>query len=465
VPLRLYAGGTVVGGSGGPLATAGAGPSLLYGAALNLEPGAVLPGLRLDLSESRTSHPGFDDLTDRQRRLVATAFQAAWGQRFNLGLRLENDHREGAGDVSAKGVTLDVGSARHQTTVAYAETRRTLAFLTGLTADRQVNGTSEQRWHQALTTQLAARWAEVEGAGATGSLTDARAAFVWRPLQARQQLTLSGSAGAGSTRTSNASGEVTGRSVGGSGRAAYGHQLGPVNAGLAVGAATTTSDGRAGNAGTTTQLDATASVALVQAARAGGQVDYTLVRALAPLARGGDRLEHHARAFGRLTLAAESVLTASLAWDDGRRELLDITTGAAVGLHERAASASLGANTRLGRVYPSVEVRHARNSVVADDTSFVAGSATQVRSVTSALAGASWNPRHDLGLQGQLRASWTELRDERSLTSMGANLQLTWRLGRLVFTAQYQAFRSRLGDAPASFQQSIRGVFSRPFEL
>jgi hypothetical protein len=48
---------------------------------------------------------------------------------------------------------------------------------------------------------------------------------------------------------------------------------------------------------------------------------------------------------------------------------------------------------------------------------------------------------------------------------MGANLQLTWRLGRLVFTAQYQAFRSQLGDAPASFQQSIRGVLSRPFEL
>jgi len=465
VPLRLFAGGTVVDGTSGPLATAGAGPSLVYGGSLNFEPGRLVPGLRLDVSESRFSRPGFADFSDRQRRLTASSFMAVKGQRLALALRLERDHREGAGDVTSNGLTFDWGSASHQTTLSATEVRRSLALLTGITSDRHLLAQSERRWAPSLSTQLAARYSEVEGGGATGTVGDARAAFTWRPIQSQQQLTLSAGANAGSTRTTSTSGVVTGRTYGGSGRASYGRQLGPASAGLSLGAASSTCDCRFGNQGTLTQLDATVSMALLPSARGSCQADWSLVRAMAPIGRGGDRLESHARASGRLVVGAASALTASLGYDDGQRELLDITTGSAVSLHERAVTASLGASTTLGRLYPSAEVRHARNTVVSGATSFVAGSPNQVRSVTSALASATWNLRDDLGLQGQLRGSWTELHDDRPLSTLGANLTLTWRLGRLLFTAQYQAARHQLGDDPASFQQSIRAVLSRPFEL
>ena len=63
VPLRLYGSGSVDAGTHGALAVHGAGPSLLYGGQLNLEPGA-LPGIRLDASESRASREGLPDLSD-----------------------------------------------------------------------------------------------------------------------------------------------------------------------------------------------------------------------------------------------------------------------------------------------------------------------------------------------------------------------------------------------------------------
>lgn len=465
VPLRLYAGGTLVTGTGGPLATTGAGPSLLYGGAVNLEPGPWTPGLRLDLSEARSSRRGFADLSDTQRRLVASSFLEARGQRLNLSLRLERDHREAAGDVSSRALTFDWGSPRQQTTLLASEVRRSLSFLTGITSDRLLSASSVQRWHPALSTQVDARLTEAGGAGASGTLGDARAAFTWRPVDARQQLTLSGSGNAGFTRTSSGAGEVTGDSYGAGGRASYGRQLGPLNGSLSLGAQASTCSCRFGNDGTTTLLDATAAAVLLPAARGSCQAEYTIVRALAPLARGGDRLESHARTFGWLAVGEASTLTASLAYDAARRELLDITTGTAISLPERAVTASLGGSTRLGRVYPSAEVRHARNSVVTEGSPFVAGSTRRVRSMTSGLASMSWNPLEPLGLQGQLRASWTELSDERSLSSLGVNLSLTWRLGRLLVGARYQLVRSQLGGDPASLQQSIHASLSRPFEL
>jgi hypothetical protein len=465
VPLRLYAGGTTVTGTGGPLATTGAGPSLVYGGSLNLEPGAWAPGLRLDLSESRSSRPGFDRLSDVQRRLLANGFLDVKGQRVNLALRLESDHREAAGDVSARTLTLDWGSPRQQTTLLASEVRRSLAILTGITTDRLLSASSVQRWHPAWSTQVDGRVTEASGAGASGTQGDARAAFTWRPIDAQQHLTLSGTGNAGFTRTSSASGEVTGSAYGGGSRASYGRHLGPVDGTLSLGAAASTCACRFGNDGTTTLLDATVSAVYRPVWRGSCQADYTIVRALAPLARGGDRLENHARAFGWVGVGQESTLTASLAYDDGRRELLDITTGTAVSLPEQAISASLGGSTRLGRIYPSAEVRHARNSVVTEGSPFVAGSVRRVRSVTSGLASASWSPRDRLGLQGQLRASYTELSSTESLAALGASLSFTWRLGRLLLTAQYQLARSQLGHDPASFQQSLRASISRPFEL
>ncbi|HEY6006200.1 MAG TPA: hypothetical protein VIV57_25195, partial [Anaeromyxobacter sp.] len=116
LPLRLWGGGSVEDAATGALATRGPGLSVVYGAALNSEPGAYLPGLRLDASEARNARPGHAERSDIQRHLNASSFGMVSGQRVNLGVRLDDDHRDGAGDASSRAATLDLSSARHQTT-------------------------------------------------------------------------------------------------------------------------------------------------------------------------------------------------------------------------------------------------------------------------------------------------------------------------------------------------------------
>ncbi len=465
VPLRLYAGGTLLRGTGQYLATAGVGPSVLYGGALNLEPDRLRPGLRLDLSEARSSRPGVPDLADLQRRLTANSFLDVSGQRFNLALRLENDHREAASDSSSRALTFDWSSASQQTTLLASEVRRSQALLNGITSERLLSASGLQRWRPSVWSALSARLSESSGAGATGTLGDARATVTWRPVDAQQQLTVSGTGGTGFTRTASPAGEVTGDSYLAGARVAYGRPLGPVSGLLSLGATTSTCNCRFGNDGTTNGLDATISAALLPGARRSCQVEYSIIGVTAPLSAGGDRLENHARAFGWIGVGAASNLTASIAYDDGRRQLLDITTGQAVTLPERGVSASIGVSSQLGRFYPSAELRHARNTSVTEGSPFVAGSITRVRSVTTALATGSWNPLERLGLQAQLRGSLTELSGTPSIAAAGASLFLTWRLGRLLFSAQYQLNLGWLADASPTRQQSIRASLSRPFEF
>jgi len=464
VPLRLYAGGTVVGGTGGPLASHG-GPSLLYGGTLSLEPGRVAPGLRLDLSEARTSRFGVADLSDVQRRLLASAYQTWGGQRLQLAVRFEDDHRERAGDVASRAASFDWSGARHQTSLYANEVRRTLPVFGGITSDRQLAGSSEQRWTPSLSTYLGARLAKASAGGASGRLGDGRAGFAWQALQGTNQLTFSAGGNGGFTRTTSAQAASEGSTWGASGRAAYGRLLGWWSAGISGGVATNTCDCAAGNRGTANLVDATATVALAPAARGSAQADYTLVRASAPPARGGDRLEHHARAYGWLAAWERATLNASLGFDDGEREVVDIVSGRGATLREQAISGSLGATTRWGALAPLAEVRHARNTVLTDGTPFVAGRPTLVRSITSGLVGASWSPRHDLALLGQLRGSFAQVTDASDLTTVAANLSLNWRVGRLLVGAHYQGIRSHQDGTPATFQQSIRAVLSRPFEL
>jgi hypothetical protein len=184
VPLRLYTSGTVDAGTGGVLASAGAGPALLYGAAVNVEPGA-LPGLRLDANEARSSRAGYPDLSDVRRTLRLDYGDAA-GWRVNLGVRLETDHRERFGDLETRGATLSVSSPRQQTTVVGSDMRRSIPNLSGITSDRNLTATTNQRWSPALSTQLGARASEAGAGGASGTVADARAGFTWVVPGARQ---------------------------------------------------------------------------------------------------------------------------------------------------------------------------------------------------------------------------------------------------------------------------------------
>jgi hypothetical protein len=494
VPLRLYGAGTVEEGASGALATRGPGLSVLYGASMNAEPGPWLPGLRLDANEARNARPGHEAMSDVQRHLAASGFGSAAGQRVNLAVRLDEDHRDAAGTAASRAATLDVSSTLHQTTFIATETRRSAAVLatlppspapllpppSGITTDRMLGGSSNQRWSSAFSTQVAARVSEAGADAATGRTGELTAGLTWVPLRELHQLTLSGSGSTGFTRTSSgptivtgATGPVvdpglesSGTSWGAGARAAYGRPLGPFSSTVSVGGAVNGCRcGELGSDGTTRQVDGTLSLVLLPAGRTSGQLDYTLVGAYAPLDRGGDRLEHHVRTTGRLRVGESSALGAGLGYDDGFRELFDITTGRTAGLRERAVTGSFGASTQLGRVGLSSEVRHSRGTVVTNGTPFVAGGANQVRSLTSGYATASWSAFPGLGFQAQLVASRADLTRTPGMTSAGANAALVWRVGRTTASLQYQGARVRIDGSPATFQQSIRTMFSRPFEV
>lgn len=464
VPLRLYGSGTLDAGTSGVLASQGAGPALLYGAALNLEPGRVLPGLRLDASEGRTSRPGHPDGSDVQRRFVASSYGTVARQRVNLSLRLDGDERDGAGSITSTGATLNVSSAPHQTTLLATQIRRSLPSLAGITSDRTLSGDSNQRWSPALGTNVGLRLSEAGADGARGTTTDTRAGFTWVALPGTHQLTLSGGGTAGRTRTSGAGNEGSGDAWGGSARAGFTGPLGRFTGGLGVGAALDTCDCTFGNDGTTTLLEASASAGLPVAGRGSAQADYKLVRALAPVTRGGDRLEHHARAVGRLSAGAASSFSATVSYDDGVRDLLDITTGRAASQHERVVGGSLGVNRNLGTLSLSGDVSHSRGRLVSSG-GFVGGRTRQARTSTGGQATLAWRPRPELGVQAQAIGTWTTLDDGTSVGSFAGSGALVWRLGLLTATLQYQASRVELVGVESSFQHSVRAVVGRPFEL
>lgn len=463
VPLRLYASGSIDAGSRGVLASHGAGPALTYGASVNVEPGAV-PGLRLDASESRGSRPGNPDLSDVRRRIVGSSYGSVAGQRVNLGVRADSDRRVDLGEVTSLGATLAVSSAPHRTTFVASDVRRSIPTLSGITSDRSVSGDGTQRWSAALTTQLGARASQASAAGATGTLADARAGFTWAALDGGR-LTVSGGGSAGVARTTAAGGEGSGDSWGANARLAYGRPVRGVTLGLGVGGALDRCDCSFGNDGTTTLAEATASVGLPAFARGSGHASYTLARAFAPLSRGGDRIEHRARASGRVSLNGALALNATLSLDDGTRELLDITTGGAAALRERAVTGSLGIAAGVGGVALSADLRHTRGRVVTDASPFVAGSARQARTITSGQASVAWRPLGALALRAQAIGTWTTLDDSASIGSFGASAALDYRIGRIGASVQYQALRVELLGAESSFQHSLRTVLTRPFEL
>jgi len=493
VPLRLYGSSSVAyGTTNGTLASHGAGPSFLYGGTLSLQPGALLagmPGLRVDASESRTSRPGHADGSDVLRRLTADSYGTIAKQRVNLSARVDSDHRDGAGDVTSWAATLNVMSAPQQTAILASEVRRSLPTLAGIDRNRLLSATSSQRWSPGFSTGVAGRLSDVGASGASGTLGDLQASVTWAPIHNGQQLSLSGSGNTGFTRTSAPASdptlprvEVSGDTYGAGGRAGYTRPVGPVNGGLAVGTSVNHASSSApsclpppsppssigcgfGNDGTTTQVDATVSVALMPLGRGQAQADYTIARAFAPLNRGGDRLENRARAFGRLVLRGASSLNGSLSYDDGVREQVDINAGRAITLRERAVTGSIGGATVLRGISLSTDARYTRGSLATDGTPFVAGNARQVRSITSGLVSASYNPRRDMGLQAQALGSWTAVDDAPGISSLGANLAFNWRIGRAHLSAQYQVFRIQQGDLAASIQHSIRTTLSRPFEF
>ena len=112
-PLRIFTRGSIVSGPPGVIASTGGAETLAYGAALNLEPGAVLPGLRLEVDEARSSHLPDRPLSDVRRMLNASASQVMGEQRLSLSLRVDDERREQAGQFATR--TANFPGSRHST--------------------------------------------------------------------------------------------------------------------------------------------------------------------------------------------------------------------------------------------------------------------------------------------------------------------------------------------------------------
>lgn len=463
-PLRIFTRGSVVDGSPGVVASTGGAATLAYGASLNLEPGTLLPGLRLEAEEGRSSHLRDRPLSDIRRMINASAFKDVGDERLNLTLRLDSERRQEAGEFATRTANFSWISPRHQTLLLASEVQHSgLADVAGLTSERQVSASHLQRWSQRLSSDVALQLSEASATDGKGMRENAQASLTLLPFLDRQ-LTISGTANAGAARTTSTAAQARGTNYGGGGRVGYAQPLSGWQAGISAGAAANACNCEFGNSGTQTTVVGGVSMAKVTEQRVSLQIDYNIARVFAPATRGGRRLEQHARASARLPVTESADTNFALGYDDGYRELIDLHAGTAYTLREVAGTGAAGLTFRLGRGSLNTELRHSRGAVIVPPARFVSGTPATARALTSGTLAASYSALERLSLQAQLAGSWTELKGSPPMTSAIATLGATYRFGRMTFTAQYQYTRTDVSSL-AGTQQTIRASFSRPFEL
>src|SRR5438045_5196457 len=188
-PLRTFTRGSVVDGPPGILASTGGAVSLAYGGQLNLEPGTLLPGLRIDVEEDRSSHVADKPLSDVRRTAAATAFKSYGAELLNLTLRLDDDQRVDAGTVQTGSGNLAWTASQHQTLVAASEVRHTGVDLAGLTAEREGSASHVQRVSDALSANAGVHLAEASAPGADGTRGSAQTGVSVQPIARSEEHT------------------------------------------------------------------------------------------------------------------------------------------------------------------------------------------------------------------------------------------------------------------------------------
>lgn len=467
VPVRVFARATLADGSPQSFATLGGGESVLYGLGLNLEPGAVLPGLRLEAQEHRFTGPhAGSPLGDVRRLVTASTFRAFGEHQVSLGLRVEQELHPALGQwlgFAASGAWI---SPRHQTTVLYTQFDRDFvlpSLPTGQsTTERNGRLAHVQRLTPSLLAEASARISETRFAAAAGTLGGGGLGVTWKPLEAHDLL-VSASGDVGVTRTVGGAGVGDGNAVGGGVRAGYARPLGVVKVGAVVGAGANGCSCVGPASGLLSSLEGGVSVGTLGPGPLEVRGEYTLTRVGAPPGRGGDRLEHRARAFGR-TRIGRADLYGSLAYDDGFREFIDVNTGAAGALHEQGFSGALGTTVAVWRGSVTAEARHARGVAVLPPTPFVLGPPQTARALTHLMLNGLLPVRDWLDVSGGGVATWTVLDVGAPLTTVSASLGLTWHFGRITAALQYSFLRSDTVGL-ATHQHLVRAWVTRPFEL
>ena len=462
-PLRIFTRGSVVDGPPAIVASTGGALSLAYGGSLNLEPGKLLPGLRVEAEEDRTSHVADKPLSDVRRSLTGSAFKSYGQELLNLTLHLDDDQRLGAGEFLTRAGNLAWTSPSHQTLFAASEVRHTGVDIAGLTADREGSASHVQRLSDALSANAAIRLAEATAPGADGVRGSAQTGLSVQPITG-EQLVISTSANGGFARTESKTATTRGTSYGGDARVGYTRPLAGWTASAFLNGNIDTCKCEFGNSGTQEGLGGGLSFGRTTASRIVLQGDWSAQKVFAPLSRGGRRLEQHVRGSTRLPVTDSADANFALGYDDAYREVIDIASGTAYTLRELAVSGAAGLTYRLDRAFLSGEVRHVRGDAIVPPSRFVAGAPAAARNFTSAALGAGYDAWAGLQLTAQLSGSWTELRNAPPLSSTTANAGAIYHFGRMTFSAQYQILRTNSAGL-ASYQQSIRATFARPFEM
>lgn len=469
LPVRLYVRGTIAEGGAQSIATLGGRESLLYGVGVNLEPGEVLPGLRLEAQEHRFTGLGTTTpLGDLRRSASAATFKAFGEHQVSLGVRFDQEQRTALGAWMGASVNGSWLSPVHQTTLLLSWLDRTQqpAAIPGLQAgvERSARVAHVQRLGPNLSVEASARLGDARFHGATGLLAGGALGATFRPFEAHELLLSAGAeAGYTETRRDGDPAAAPGRTAAGNARASYARVLGPVRLGVVAGGGAQWC-GCVGLAdGALSTLEAGASVASLGLQHLDLQGDYTLLWVTAPLGRGGKRLEHHGHLSGRTRLGpADLVLT--LGYDDGFRDFIDVKTGVLSSLHEQVFAGSLGGTAALGAGSVSAEVRHLRGAALVAATPFIDGPPPTARVLTNVNVNGLYPVTSYLEVTAGGLASWTVLDTQQPLTTLGAQAGTTLRLGRLTASLQYQFVRSDTAGLLTT-QHLLRLYLSRPFEF
>lgn len=468
LPLRLYARGTLTSGGPQSIATLGGRESFAYGANLNLQPGKVLPGLRVDAEELRFTGVGtVTPLGDLRRTLNVALFRSFDKHQATVSARLLQESRTVVGDWLNVGLTGSWCGPSHTTTlfanlIDRSNSATPLPGLSTSMLERNLRLSHLQRWTPRLSTEVAGRLADARFDTGSGAQGGALASVGFQPFEAHDlMLSAGGDVGFASASTSPA----TGVSAGTNARVGYGREVGPVRPAAFVGASTQYCGACVSIAdGWLTSVDVGGGVSSLGFERFDAQVDYRVSLVRAPIGRGGDRTEHHLRGTGNVRLGKRGNLTLLTSYDDGFRDYLDVLAGGVISIHEQAFTVGGGVTVALGPGTGSLDVRHARGAAVLPAVPFSPGPPLTAREVTSVSVVVLEPLRQWLDFQAGGLGTWTVLDGGRPLVTLGANVGLTLRLGRITAQLTWNWLRSDTAGLVTNTHLA-RLSLTRPFDL
>lgn len=476
MPLRLFARGTVSDGGPQTVATLGGRESLAFGANLNLEPGgAFWPNIRSDYEEQRYTGPGTPTPLGDLRRTAQLGFARNLGAHYvSLTGRFDQEQRTLTGAWSGVTINGTWSSPSHLTTVVgtyfdrqlrAAETSGTLPLpgvVAGVlsVAERQLRLDHVQRFSPTFQLNGRGRLSDARFSNGSGALGGVGLGATWFPFGG-QDLAVSASGDVGFTQTSALG---SGASAGGSARAGYGHNLGPVRGTVFAGGGTQWCQCVGLTPGFLTSIDAGGSVGSIGLERVELRGDYRFAWVDAPIGRGGKRLEHHALAFVRARILPNLETTLSGGYDDGFRDYIDVASGVTASMHEQAFFVGGQVSTTLGPLTGSADLRHGRGAAVLPEGGIVNGPPPSARAITSGGFTVMTPLTAQLELAAGLHASFTSIDGAAPLSTLSGNAGLTAHLGRISGQLAYQLTRADT-QGLVTTQHFLRLTLSRPFEV